>query len=114
MTMASYRKNGNYLKVHRAFFESLPVSWETEGYFFCHAGVRPGVPLAKQKASDLLGIREPFLSSTEDYGKIVVHGHEIVSGPDIRTNRINIDTGAGRYGPLTAIELHSRRIWQQI
>ncbi len=113
-TLASYRRNGSYLKDHRDFYESLPFNWETEQYFFCHAGVRPGVPLDKQKASDLLGIREPFLSSAENFGKIVVHGHEIVERPAILPNRIDIDTGAGRYGPLTAIELPSLRIWQQL
>ncbi len=113
-TVVSYRKNGNYLKIHREFYESLPVSWETDEYFFCHAGVRPGVPLNKQRVSDLCGIREPFLSADVKFGKIIVHGHSIVKEPDIRHNRINIDTGAGEFGPLTALELYSKRIWQQI
>lgn len=113
-TMASYRRNGEYLKVHRAFYESLGISWESDEYFFCHAGVRPGVPLDKQMASDLCGIREPFLSSGVNFGKIVVHGHTIVSEPTIQDNHINLDTGAGEFGPLTAIELPSKRIWQQM
>ncbi len=112
-TLASYRRHGSYLKDHRDFYESLPFFWETEQYFFCHAGVRPGIALDKQKNSDLLEIREPFLSSREDFGKIIVHGHDIVEKPTILPNRINIDTGAGRYGPLTAIELPSSKIWQQ-
>ena len=112
-TLASYRQHGSYLKDHRDFYEALPFYWETEQYFFCHAGVRPGVPLDKQKASDLLEIREPFLSSKENFGRIVVHGHDVVEKPTIVPNRINIDTGAGKYGPLTAIELPSLRIWQQ-
>jgi len=114
MTMASYRNSGCYLKEHQAFYEKLPLKWETDEYFFCHAGVRPGIPLEGQKPSDLLGIREPFLSSNENFGKVVVHGHSIVKTPDIRQNRVNIDTGAGGYGPLTAIELPSCRIWQQL
>jgi serine/threonine protein phosphatase 1 len=113
-TMASYRKNGEFLKIHREFYEDLNISWETDEYFFCHAGTRPGVPLDKQKASDLCGIREPFLSSGANFGKIVVHGHTIVHEPTILSNHINIDTGAGEFGPLTAIELPSKRIWQQI
>ena len=112
-TLASYRRHSSYLKDHRDFYESLPFYWETEHYFFCHAGVRPGIALDKQKNSDLLEIREPFHSSKENFGKIVVHGHEKVETPTIFPNRINIDTGAGRYGPLTAIELPSLRIWQQ-
>ena len=113
-TMASYRRNSELLKVHKVFYESLSISWETDEYFLCHAGVRPGVPLDKQKASDLCGIREPFLSSGVNFGKIVVHGHTIVHEPTILNNRINIDTGAGEFGPLTAIELPSKRIWQQL
>jgi serine/threonine protein phosphatase 1 len=113
LTLASYRNKGFYLKEHQDFYMNLPLCWETEDYFFCHAGVRPGIPLAQQKGSDLTEIREPFLSSREDFGKIIVHGHEPVEKPTIRFNRINIDTGAGLYGPLTAIELPSKKIYQQ-
>jgi serine/threonine protein phosphatase 1 len=114
MTMTSYRNNGCYLKVHQEFYINLPLSWETEEYFFCHAGVRPGIPLSEQKPSDLIEIREPFLSSDAEFGKIIVHGHNAVLTPDIRQNQINIDTGAGKYGPLTAIDLPSNIIWQQM
>lgn len=114
LTMASYRNNGCHLKEHKDFYMNLPLFWETDEYFFCHAGVRPGITLDEQKPGDLIEIREPFLSSNMDFGKIVVHGHNPVETPDIRHNQINIDTGAGKYGPLTAIELPSKRIWQQL
>lgn len=114
MTLSSYRKAGQLLKVHQDFYMSLPLFYETDKYFICHAGVKPGMPLSKQNMSDLLEIREPFLSSRENYGKIIVHGHSIVDNPEILSNRINIDTGAGRHGPLTAIELPSNYIWQQM
>jgi len=113
-TMASYRRHGVYLKEHQEFYMNLPLFYEIEEYFFCHAGVRSGIPLDKQKASDLLEIREPFLSSKEKFGKIIVHGHDMVESPTVLPNRINIDTGAGRYGPLTAIDLPSLNIWQQL
>jgi serine/threonine protein phosphatase 1 len=74
-------------------------------YFFCHAGVRPGVSLDNQNDSDLLWIREEFLTSDWDFGKIVVHGHTPVSSPDIRQNRINIDTGAFATNRLTCLVL---------
>lgn len=66
LTMASYKKNGFYLKEHQDFYMNLPISYETDEYFFCHAGVRPDVPLDKQKAIDLIEIREPFLSSKKE------------------------------------------------
>jgi serine/threonine protein phosphatase 1 len=91
---------------------SLPFFYETEQYYFCHAGVRPKIPLDEQSPADLIGIREPFLSSKEWFGKIIVHGHTVVEVPTLLPNRINIDTGAGIYGPLTAIELPSLKIYQ--
>lgn len=90
---------------HLEFFTSLKTSLTHGKYFFCHAGVRPGVPLAQQSADDLMWIREEFLSSKMDFGKIVVHGHTPVDAPDVRANRINIDTGAFASGRLTCIVL---------
>lgn len=81
------------------------TSYEAGGYFFCHAGIRPGVPLAAQQADDLLWIREAFIASTADHGKVVVHGHTPVEKPDVRPNRINIDTGAYLSGQLTCLVL---------
>jgi serine/threonine protein phosphatase 1 len=49
-------------------------------------------------------IREPFLSSNHDWGKVVVHGHTPILAPVVRTNRIGIDTIL-RGGYLTAVEL---------
>lgn len=112
-TMASYKAYDEYLVVHRDFYENLPLSFETDDYFFCHAGIRPGVPLDQQRASDLVGIREPFLSSTADHGKVIVHGHTRSPEPEVLPNRIGLDTGACHGGPLSAIELGARRTWQQ-
>jgi serine/threonine protein phosphatase 1 len=96
---------------HLAFFNECQLSFSAGDYFFCHAGVRPGVDLQAQPEEDLLWIREPFLRSDEDFGKVVVHGHTPVSQPEIHPNRINIDTGAYISGHLTAlvIENASRR-----
>ena len=46
-------------------------------------------------------IREPFLNSKRRFEKVVVHGHTPVPQPDIRTNRINLDTGAYATGRLS-------------
>ena len=101
-------------KSHRAFLERLELRHESGGYFFCHAGVRPGVPLHRQAPHDLVWIREEFLSSTEDLGKIVVHGHTPVREPEIRVNGIDIDTKAFRSGVLTSLALEgtTRRFLQ--
>jgi serine/threonine protein phosphatase 1 len=90
---------------HREFLASLKMSLKVGKYFLCHAGVRPGVPLERQSASDLLWIREQFLESRTDFGKIVVHGHSPIEEPEVRPNRINVDTGAFITGRLTCAAL---------
>jgi serine/threonine protein phosphatase 1 len=95
---------------HRNFLNKLDASFPLGGYFFVHAGVRPGVPLAKQSTEDMLWIRDEFLLHEEDFGKIIVHGHTPVRELDIRPNRINIDTGAYVTGRLTCVILESDRV----
>ncbi|MBI1203318.1 MAG: serine/threonine protein phosphatase [Rhodopseudomonas sp.] len=90
------------------FLQSLKTSLTHGRYFFCHAGVRPGVPLSEQSEDYLLWIRDLFLNSTLDFGKIVVHGHTPAVEPDVRPNRINIDTGAFATGRLTCVVLDDR------
>ena len=90
---------------HRRFFQGLGLSFTCGDFFFAHAGVRPGIPLHEQSQQDLLWIREDFLLHEEDFGKVVVHGHTPAREPDIRPNRINIDTGAYATGRLTCLVL---------
>jgi len=95
---------------HRKFFDNLRPSFTCGDYFFVHAGVRPGIPLTKQREEDLLWIRREFLLCEEGFSKIVVHGHTPIREPDIRPNRINIDTGAYATGRLTCLKLEDDRI----
>jgi len=90
---------------HVQFLSSLKTSLSRGKYFFCHAGVRPGVPLERQRDEDLLWIRNEFLGSNMDFGKIVVHGHTPMPGPEVLPNRIGIDTGAFASGRLTCVAL---------
>ena len=76
---------------------------------FVHAGVRPGIPLSQQREEDLLWIRNDFLLSETRFGKIIIHGHTPVLAPDVRSNRINIDTGAYATGKLTCLVLEGDR-----
>lgn len=92
-------------KHHREFLEALKISASIGDYFFCHAGVRPGVALDRQARDDLLNIREPFLSSEVEHGKLVVHGHTPALAPEIHPNRIGIDTAAYATGRLTCLVL---------
>jgi serine/threonine protein phosphatase 1 len=90
---------------HRRFLQSLRLTYSCGDFFFTHAGVRPGIPLVEQREQDLLWIRDDFLLHEEDFGKIIVHGHTPAKTPDIRSNRINIDTGAFATGRLTCLIL---------
>lgn len=71
---------------------------------YAHAGIHPHVPLEDQSSFDLRWIRHEFLESRADHGRIVVHGHTITKFelPEVRSNRIAIDTGAFDSGRLTA------------
>ena len=92
-------------EAHRQFLINLPTHVEVGDYFFAHAGVRPGVPLDQQKASDLIWIRDEFLRSNEFHGRVIVHGHSFQSEPEVMANRIGIDTGAYATGRLTCLVL---------
>lgn len=92
-------------EAHRAFMASRPSSARFGDFLFCHAGIRPGVPLEAQDATDLRWIREPFLSDERDHGFVVVHGHTPADQPEVRPNRINVDTGAVFAGRMTCVVL---------
>jgi serine/threonine protein phosphatase 1 len=90
-----------------AFLHSLALSHREGGYLFVHAGIRPGVAPDRQARDDLLGIRQPFLSSEQDFAVVVVHGHTPATTPSVRSNRIGLDTGAGFGGRLTCAVLET-------
>jgi serine/threonine protein phosphatase 1 len=97
-------------QAHFRFFRCLQSSFACGDFFFAHAGVKPNVDLSQQKESDLLWIREEFLSSKDDFGKIVVHGHTPTSEIEVRPNRINIDTGAFATGRLTCLVIENESL----
>ena len=97
-------------RAHELFLQCLRDSFMCGDFFFVHAGIRPGVPLADQQPNDKHWIRNEFLNSTDDHGCFVVHGHTPVPHPDIRSNRINIDTGAWKTGVLTCIAIEGTDI----
>jgi len=90
---------------HMSVLNALEMSVEVGDYYFVHAGVRPGVPLDGQSAMDQMWIRDEFLNSDADFGKVVVHGHSPIRHPVRKPNRVSIDTGAYSSGKLTAVAL---------
>lgn len=79
---------------HKDFMLSLPLSHIEGDYFFAHAGVDPDRRLADQRREDLTWIRDKFLLSRKNFGKVVVHGHSHRDAVESFPNRINVDTGA--------------------
>jgi serine/threonine protein phosphatase 1 len=86
---------------HIDFMRGLTLDHREGDYLFVHAGIRPDVRLDRQAEDDLLGIRQSFLASEQDFGAIIVHGHSATPTPTIKPNRISLDTGAGCGGKLT-------------
>lgn len=90
---------------HRLFLEELRYSVSFGDYFFCHAGIRPGIPLDQQDEFDLIWIRKEFIFSEQPHPKVIVHGHTPVTVPALKNNRIDVDTRAFKSGILTAVVL---------
>lgn len=93
---------------HRAFLAALPAHHRAGDCLFVHAGIRPGIALDRQTETDLVWIREPFLSETASFGPLVVHGHTVVDAVTHHGNRLNLDTGAAYGGPLSAVVIEGR------
>lgn len=93
------------------FLDSFQKFVQIGDYLFVHAGIRPNTPLQHQLGKDCRWIREPFLSHDGDFGAFVIHGHTITEEPQIRSNRIGIDTGAFLHGTLTAIGVEGTNRW---
>lgn len=100
----------------RVFLAAAEEWIEAGDYLFVHAGINPAVPLAEQRRSDLLWIRERFLKHSDPFSHVVVHGHTIFDGVEDAGTRIGIDTGAYRSGRLTALVLEgsARRTIQAV
>jgi serine/threonine protein phosphatase 1 len=90
---------------HQDFLAACEYSFEADGYFFAHAGVRPGRSLHLQAPEDLMWIRDDFLEHRGSFGAIVVHGHTPVPEAEFKANRIGIDTGAYMTGQLGCLRI---------
>lgn len=95
---------------HRAWLAALPVMHRLDAALFVHAGIRPAIPFDQQSETDLLWIREPFLSDPTDHGALIVHGHTVVPQVTHYGNRLNLDTGAGYGNPLSAVVIEGAAV----
>jgi serine/threonine protein phosphatase 1 len=90
---------------HLEFFSTLLPMVELDNYYVVHAGFRPHVPIERQDLSDMIWIRNEFLLSNYDFGKVVIFGHTPFNNPVVMNNKIGIDTGAVYGNRLTCLEL---------
>jgi len=91
----------------------LKLCWETERFFFAHAGVDPLKPLDQQKEDRLLWERfspQPRHSG----GKLLVCGHteQLSHVPLLLPHGVCIDTAAHAGGWLTALDVQTGRYGQ--
>ena len=112
-TMQSYTRSGTFHvpPEHLSFFTSLRMYCETDDYIFVHAGLRQEVPLSAQDPHEMLWIRDEFIYTPHNLGKLVIFGHtpqhQVFMGPD----KIGIDTGAVYGGKLTCLELPAKQYY---
>lgn len=85
------------------WIKSLPIIHKDEDRVYVHAGINRSVPLNEQSKNYNIWVRHEFLLDPREEGGYVVHGHTPdLSGPDIKHNRTNLDTGSCFGGRLTA------------
>ena len=99
-------------KEHIQFMKNTKIFFETEHYFFAHGGVMPGIPFNEQKREVMLWIRHQFIFYPTGLNKIIVFGHTPQKKVLIENDKIGIDTGAGYFKKLSAIDLFSKEIYQ--
>jgi len=88
------------------WFKSLPTLVVADDYYFVHGGLDP-VLIENTPFMDKMWIREEFLNSTKDFGKLVVHGHTSQTSPELRENRINVDTA--KTGKVSGVRLEANK-----
>ena len=88
------------------YARNLPLYYRMGDFYFCHAGVKPGVPLDQQQEKDLIWIRSEFY---EGYQGITWDMY-----PVIRDNHIILcDTGSYmENGRLSCIDVITKYVWQ--
>ena len=90
---------------HLAFLQTLRTHFECGGYYFVHAGVRPGRSLAAQSDEDRLWIRDDFLRHQRAFAKYIVHGHSPNAAPELLAHRANLDVSDAPVPSLCILRL---------
>lgn len=114
VTEYSFPNQSKVLEAAR-YFNSLPYYHAEQEYIFVHAGLDPAKELAEQSNHDLVWIRFKFINAQKEEFKdkrTIVAGHTPVGEVRFMENKILLDTGAGKGGILSAVELESKRVFK--
>lgn len=124
-TINSYRHGDERFELseaHRQFYESTKLYFDTEEYFFVHAGPSPTQTIEESLADDkaienFLWERSHLNIYDLPWEKKVVFGHTPRNRPIYESKMIGIDTGCVYnrmgYGKLTAVVLPEEEFIQQ-
>jgi hypothetical protein len=104
---------------YSAYLRSLPFTVNLGSHLVVHAGVRPGVPLRRQMASDLTELRTMGANPSRRKGvpwydvyrgkRIVLFGHWPAKAPRLAPFAIGLDTGCVYGGRLTGYIIESNQ-----
>ncbi len=114
-TLASYGSTKHWWEhvpaCHWEFLESTEMEYRTGEFIFVHAGLVPPGFTWPERTEPRLWIRWDFLKSDADFGGTVIVGHTPTEDekPLVMANKVDIDTGAGYGGPVTAILLDTTK-----
>lgn len=115
-TLASYSNEDGAFHIpadHLQFYQELSYFHIEGEYCFVHAGIPVEVEqldLAKH-GEDMVWMRRRAGAPEPSFDKIVVHGHTPVPDVEFGPRRINLDTSCVYGHRLTAMELHSKELW---
>lgn len=107
---------------HEQFYKNTRLYYETENYFFVHAGMSPGKTIAQnledeEEMHEFLWERSHLNVFETPWEKTVVFGHTPREEPIVKDNMIGIDTGCvyrqRGYGTLTAVKLPEEEFVRQ-
>ena len=114
-TMDSYGTVEQIPESHIQFFRNCRRYYETDDYIFLHANYDPALPMEQQ--SERLLFWEHLLHRVpkrHTSGKTIIAGHTPQMSGEILDagHLLCIDTYCFGSGWLTALDVHSREIWQ--
>lgn len=114
-TLKSYGYRMDKFREDVDWLNSLKATYCSVKYIFAHAGIKPDVPYYCQDEDDMIWIRDDFIYADCDSFKekrTIIAGHTPFAEVSFLGNRIILDTGAGKGGKLSLMDLSSGKIYE--